>query len=128
MKKITLLQLRNKLVLIIFFLFAITNVMAQEKISLDEDWKFHFGHAANVEKDFDYIRMYDPSQHAKTVLEVIKKENLNLKVMIGIDLKGEVSNPNCAWGGDYTEEEIAKITEPKYTLSFEADGVLMVKN
>ncbi|REE80611.1 uncharacterized protein DUF4920 [Lutibacter oceani] len=26
-----------------------------------------------------------------------------------------------------TEEEIAKITEPKYTLSFEADGVLMVK-
>jgi len=56
MKKITLLQLRNKLVLIIFFLFAITNVMAQEKISLDEDWKFHFGHAANVEKDFDYSK------------------------------------------------------------------------
>lgn len=56
MKKITLLQLRNKLVLIIFFLFAITNIMAQEKISLDEDWKFHFGHAANVEKDFDYSK------------------------------------------------------------------------
>lgn len=56
MKKITLLQLRNKLVLIIFFLFAITNVMAQEKISLDEDWKFHFGHAANIEKDFDYSK------------------------------------------------------------------------
>lgn len=56
MKKITLLQLRNKLVLIIFFLFAITNVKAQEKISLDEDWKFHFGHAANVEKDFDYSK------------------------------------------------------------------------
>jgi len=56
--------------------------------------------------EWDYIRMYDPSQHAKTVLEVIKKENLNLKVMIGIDLKGEVSNPNCAWGGDYTDEEI----------------------
>jgi beta-galactosidase len=56
MKKITLLQLRNKLVLFIFFLFTITNVMAQEKISLDEDWKFHFGHAANVEKDFDYSK------------------------------------------------------------------------
>ena len=56
MKKITLLQLRNKLVLIIFFLFTITNVMSQEKISLDEDWKFHFGHAANVEKDFDYSK------------------------------------------------------------------------
>jgi ABC-type uncharacterized transport system substrate-binding protein len=26
-----------------------------------------------------------------------------------------------------SEEEIAKITDPKYTLSFEADGVLMIK-
>jgi beta-galactosidase len=54
--KNTLVLLKNKYVLIIFFLFAITNVMAQEKISLDEDWKFHFGHAANVEKDFDYSK------------------------------------------------------------------------
>ena len=54
--KNTLVLLKNKSVLIIFFLFAITNVMAQEKISLDEDWKFHFGHAANVEKDFDYSK------------------------------------------------------------------------
>lgn len=30
------------------------NSNAQEKISLDEDWKFHFGHAANPDKDFDY--------------------------------------------------------------------------
>lgn len=27
---------------------------AQEKISLDEDWRFHFGHASNPDKDFDY--------------------------------------------------------------------------
>ncbi len=27
---------------------------AQEKLNLDEDWRFHFGHAANPEKDFDY--------------------------------------------------------------------------
>ena len=27
---------------------------AQEKINLDEDWRFHFGHASNPEKDFDY--------------------------------------------------------------------------
>ena len=57
MKKITFLLLRNKSVLIISFLFAITSGMAQEKISLDEDWKFHFGHAANVEKDFDYSKI-----------------------------------------------------------------------
>lgn len=30
------------------------NSNGQEKISLDEDWKFHFGHAANPDKDFDY--------------------------------------------------------------------------
>ena len=56
MNNIAFLLLRNKSVLIIFFLFAITSVMAQEKISLDEDWKFHFGHAANAEKDFDYSK------------------------------------------------------------------------
>jgi beta-galactosidase len=27
---------------------------AQTRISLDEDWRFHFGHAANPEKDFNY--------------------------------------------------------------------------
>ena len=57
MKKITFLLLRNKSALIISFLFAMTSGMAQEKISLDEDWKFHFGHAANVEKDFDYSKI-----------------------------------------------------------------------
>ncbi len=29
---------------------------AQEKISLDEDWKFHFGNASQPEKDFDYSK------------------------------------------------------------------------
>ncbi|MEN9322711.1 MAG: hypothetical protein RL699_491 [Bacteroidota bacterium] len=27
---------------------------AQQKISLDADWRFHFGHAANPDKDFDF--------------------------------------------------------------------------
>jgi exo-beta-1,3-glucanase (GH17 family) len=61
-----------------------------------------------LEKDFSYIRMYDASEHCKTTLEVIRNENLNLKVLIGIDLLGEASNPQCAWGGDYTEEEVKR--------------------
>ncbi len=71
MKKITFLLLRNKLALIIFFLFAITSVIAQEKISLDEDWKFHFGHAANVEKDFDYSKtalLHKSNVYATTIV------------------------------------------------------------
>ena len=61
-----------------------------------------------LEKDFDYIRMYDPSQHAKTALMVIKKEKLALKVLLGIDLAGEISNPDCEWGGILTQDEIIK--------------------
>jgi beta-galactosidase len=37
-----------------FMLIAFCITHAQNRISLDEDWKFHFGHAANAEKDFNY--------------------------------------------------------------------------
>ena len=69
--KNTLASLRNKSALIIFFLLAITSVMAQEKISLDEDWKFHFGHAANPEKDFDYSKtalLHKSNVYATTIV------------------------------------------------------------
>ncbi len=59
-----------------------------------------------LSSNFDYLRLYDPSQHAKTVLDVIKKEGFNFKVMIGIDLLGEISNPDCQWGGLLTEDQI----------------------
>lgn len=61
-----------------------------------------------LENDFDYIRMYDPSEHAKTALKVIREQNIDLKVMLGIDLLGEESNPQCSWGGDYSEEEVQR--------------------
>lgn len=69
--KNTIVLLKNKSVLIILLLFAITNIMAQEKISLDEDWKFHFGHAANVEKDFDYSKtalLHKSNVYATTIV------------------------------------------------------------
>jgi beta-galactosidase len=69
--KNTLVLLKNKSVLIILFLFAITNIMAQEKISLDEDWKFHFGHAGNAEKDFDYSKtalLHKSNVYATTIV------------------------------------------------------------
>ena len=34
-------------------LYSLTSI-AQEKISLDEEWKFHFGNSSNPEKDFNY--------------------------------------------------------------------------
>ena len=33
-----------------------------------------------LEKDFDYIRMYDSGKHARMTLETIKNKKINLKV------------------------------------------------
>ncbi|MFA5525357.1 MAG: hypothetical protein WC992_00835 [Acholeplasmataceae bacterium] len=59
-----------------------------------------------LEKNFKYIRMYDPYQHAETVLKVIKTYDIDLKVMLGVEPRGEISNPNCPWGGLHSDEEI----------------------
>lgn len=54
-----------------------------------------------------YLRLYDSSLHAATVLEVIKNEQLDFQVMLGAYITAEVSNPNCPWGGVYSEEQLA---------------------
>lgn len=64
-----------------------------------------------LEKDFDYIRMYDSNEHTRMTLEVIKIENINLKVLLGMNLLGEISNPQCSWGGEYDEVTLAKHIE-----------------
>jgi beta-galactosidase len=47
--------MKLKKTLLLGLLFCIISLAkAQEKISLDEDWKFHFGNSSNPEKDFDY--------------------------------------------------------------------------
>lgn len=38
----------------ILFLCSIAASAQRKKINFDSDWKFHFGHAANAEKDFNY--------------------------------------------------------------------------
>ncbi|MEK8180524.1 beta-galactosidase GalA [Flavobacterium buctense] len=48
-------KLQYQYILVVILAIGFT-ANAQEKISLDEDWKFHFGHAANPEKDFDYSK------------------------------------------------------------------------
>jgi beta-galactosidase len=40
--------------LISIFILSGFQAIAQKKINLDEDWKFHFGNSANPDKDFDY--------------------------------------------------------------------------
>lgn len=41
---------------ILYWVFVFCSIMSfsQQKLSLDENWKFHFGHAADASKDFEY--------------------------------------------------------------------------
>ena len=59
-----------------------------------------------LKEQWKVIRLYDCSWHAEFVLDVIRNENLGLKVMLGADLGAEERNPNCPWGADYNEQEL----------------------
>lgn len=60
-----------------------------------------------LQNHWKYLRLYDCDQHAVTVLEVIKNEKLDFKVMLGAYIVAEMNNFGCPWGGGvYTEEEL----------------------
>ncbi|MFU8793187.1 MAG: glycosyl hydrolase [Acholeplasmataceae bacterium] len=67
-----------------------------------------------LSKHYEAIRMYDPYDHAQTVLKVIIDNQLPLKVMLGVEPKGEISNPNCPWGGLHTDEAIKRHKKENY--------------
>ena len=59
-----------------------------------------------LKNNWKYLRLYDCDPHTDTVLNVIKKENLDLKVMLGAYIVAEANNFGCPWGGTYSEEEL----------------------
>ena len=59
-------------------------------------------------RNWRYLRVYDPSPHAETMLRVIRDHNLPFKVLLGMDLGAEVSNPRCPWGAEYSDAELAR--------------------
>jgi exo-beta-1,3-glucanase (GH17 family) len=56
--------------------------------------------------NWKYLRLYDCTKHAETVLKVIEKEKLNFKVMLGAFIGAELNNFGCPWGAIYTEEQL----------------------
>ncbi len=58
-----------------------------------------------------YLRLYDCSKHAETVLKVIDKEKLNFKVMLGAYIGAELNNFGCPWGTIFTKEELERNTK-----------------
>jgi exo-beta-1,3-glucanase (GH17 family) len=59
-----------------------------------------------LKENWSYLRLYDCGPHAEIVLDVIRKEELHFKVMLGVDMAAEMSNPHCPWGADFSDETI----------------------
>jgi len=58
--------------------------------------------------NWKYLRLYDCGPHAEIVLSVIEQESLAFKIMLGVDMAAEMSNPNCPWGAEFSEAELSK--------------------
>ncbi|MAT56970.1 MAG: glycosyl hydrolase [Ignavibacteriae bacterium] len=57
--------------------------------------------------NFNLIRVYDSGENTQTILRVIKENNLNIKMMLGIWLKAEISNhEGCPWLTEPIPQEI----------------------
>ena len=60
-----------------------------------------------VADGYRYIRMYDPNDHARQALEIIRERKLPLRCMVGIDSVPETNNLNCPFEDqNFTEEQL----------------------
>jgi len=59
-----------------------------------------------LQKNWQYLRLYDCSQHAETVLEVVSSEGMDFRIMLGANMRAELSNQNCPWGARYSDETL----------------------
>lgn len=60
-----------------------------------------------LQKNWKYLRLYDCDLHSRRVLEVIRQEKMDFKVMLGAYIVAEMNNFGCPWGGGvYSEEEL----------------------
>lgn len=66
-----------------------------------------------LQKNWKYLRLYDCDEHGETVLEVIRKEKLDYKVMLGAYIEAEMNNFGCPWGGGVFSEEQLKLNQQK---------------
>jgi exo-beta-1,3-glucanase (GH17 family) len=60
-----------------------------------------------LQPNWPLLRLYDCSLHAERVLEVIRENGMAFQVLLGAHLGAEVSNPNCPWGAQYDDAELA---------------------
>lgn len=68
-----------------------------------------------LEPHFDYLRMYDHHEHAHTTLKVIRDHNLHLKVLLGVEPKGEISNPDEQGRGFHSYGDIVRNKQENFS-------------
>jgi len=61
-----------------------------------------------LKRHWNLIRLYDCTRHAELVLEVIRRERLDMKVLLGAWLAAEADNPGCPWGGTHAPEQLER--------------------
>ncbi len=61
-----------------------------------------------LQSNWKYLRLYDCDPHAETVIQVIQKESLGFKIMLGAYIEAEMNNPDCPWGGGIYDDETLK--------------------
>ena len=59
-----------------------------------------------LEPHWPLLRLYDCSTHAQCVLEVIRRDGLDFRVMLGAYLGAEMNNFGCPWGATFSEEQL----------------------
>ena len=59
-----------------------------------------------LKDEWQSLRLYASDEHSKTVLDVISKEKMSFDVMLGAYIIAEMSNPECPWGADYSEQQL----------------------
>ena len=78
-----------------------------------------------LKENWKLLRLYDCSWHAEFVLDVIRNESLDLKVMLGADMAAEQSNEHCPWGASYDERTLVANRREN---SIEVDRLIKLAN
>ncbi len=61
---------------------------------------------ALLQPHWQLLRLYDCSPHAERVLDVIERDRLPFRVMLGAYLGPEADNPGCPWGASFTPQQL----------------------
>lgn len=57
---------------------------------------------------WQYLRLYDCDKQTEMVLDIVEKEGLDFKIMLGAYIGAEMNNFGCPWGTVYSEEELSR--------------------